>query len=377
MNSKYWAPKAILPGKREDDQAWIDIERDIYMFKNRLFYNQYVINFLTLGLLITLVVAHRDATLPGLSFWLLALLVSLVLLCRRREKAGPWQRVVLVVVVGGGLMLTGCNNTENPPQDELSPPGPPTIPIGPITPQSEFPVPTLPMSYASQANLLPDADILAMSVGITMIDRVIECPVDDHPEFPQDLSTGQALGTVGLGTFIEGKADRPTILTHNHYFLNFEKVDTITILGYQNSPFAAVEMTNEVRNGIRPLDPGTLIIELPDEYNYLVDGAKAAKIGNPNQVVVGQRVQQVFSNYDPNLHAPAGVIETEIRKAPFSFSDLARRGDVEVLELTNPNGKLIEGDSGGGVFWNGQVIANAYLSDAQTNLAATIPTQLR
>jgi hypothetical protein len=297
------------------------------------------------------------APVQGPGIWLLLPLVGLVLAWKGRKK-GPGRMVVLVVVVGMGMTLLGCGETQPPPNG----PTPPTLPNTPSPVSTDLVEPTPSISD-------PDRELLARTVEIQRWDNSVECP-SDHPNVPpEDITIGNPIGDSSLGTIIRnGRA----VLTHDHYDsigLNQDKIDFIRFINYQND---SIDVSLDEMNFPKGDGGGTRIFEFKTlSLTTELVGSKSAELGNPEELVVGQEVQQVYrGGYgNPFQVRHAKVIEVDKLLPP--------PANVLGFVIESPGSITKPGDSGGGVFLEGKLIGNTAQATAEEAQIAELPISLR
>jgi hypothetical protein len=215
--------------------------------------------------------------------------------------------------------------------------------------------------------VLANADILQQSGGSSAeIDpRILESTLQILV-YPQEGELRER----GFGTLIT-LADEPMILTHDHWDYLHE-LDKVQILNSGNKLLVELS-TSEFTNLIRYRDRGTLIFEAPD-----LPGLVPARISQTHHLSVGDRITVVHR-------------DSSGQKRPSFLSAQVHSVDtyngLPVIRFSSPDEEMIrQGDSGGGVWYQGQLVANTwgmYVQEqagflsagqtTQTSIAALVP----
>jgi hypothetical protein len=151
----------------------------------------------------------------------------------------------------------------------------------------------------------------------------------------------------GLGTAVNVSGEI-LIVTHNHWtFRNFlEKIQKAQIMNARNE--LLLELTRkEFLSMIRFSNPGTLILQAPTMFNIT-----PAAMEDFRQVKIGDIVIAVHQKAADT--SQLGLLKAEVRAIN------TYRG-CDVYSLVAKNGeKIVQGDSGGGIWLNGQLLANSW-----------------
>lgn len=300
---------------------------------------------------------------PWQGLWLVlpvALLLAAAYKSRKRPgRKGPWLLLLLAVMVTGmGVagVLVACGPPITPTPDPNPTPGPtlpgtPELPTQPPTPEPT-PVP------------VSDADLLKHSVRVGFY-KPWGCydPANGNPPATvcPDLH-----GDVGTGTLIT-LGSRPAVLTHNHYDEEKGGVPEGTTRVWLYSKADKSDLVDMSRDEIILLpakdpspDLGTLVFYLPqdngDVNRFLgrPDTLSPAVLGDPNAVAPGSEVQAVLRSGDRSL-----VWDMEVLPAwSGHFRDY--EGGAPYIRLHDEHEIVQEGDSGGGVFYGGNLVGNIW-----------------
>jgi hypothetical protein len=174
----------------------------------------------------------------------------------------------------------------------------------------------------------------------------------------------------GFGTLIT-LADEPMVLTHDHWDYLHE-LDKVQILNTENK--LLVELSaSEFTDLIRYSDRGTLIFAAPD-----LPGLVPARISQTYHLSAGDRITVVHR-------------DSSGQKRPSFLSAQVHSVDtyngLPVIRFISPDEEMIrQGDSGGGVWYQGELVANTwgmYVQEqagflsagqtTQTSIAALVP----
>ena len=151
----------------------------------------------------------------------------------------------------------------------------------------------------------------------------------------------------GLGTAVKVSGEF-LIVTHNHWtFRNFlEKIQKAQILDARNE--LLLELTREeFLSLIRFSNPGTLILQAPAGMNIT-----PAELGDFRQAQIGDLVTAVHQKTaDPS--------QLDLLLAEVHAISTYRGCDVYTLVAMNGE-EIVQGDSGGGIWLNGQLLANSW-----------------
>jgi hypothetical protein len=174
----------------------------------------------------------------------------------------------------------------------------------------------------------------------------------------------------GFGTLVT-LAGEPMVLTHDHWDYLHE-LDKVQILNSESKLLVELP-ANEFTNLIRYSDRGTLIFAAPG-----LPGLVPARISQAHHPSVGDRVTVVH-------RASNGQKEPSLLSAQLHSVDTYN--GLPVIRFISPDGAMIRpGDSGGGVWYQGELVANTwgmYVQEqagflsagqtTQTSIAALVP----
>jgi hypothetical protein len=166
-----------------------------------------------------------------------------------------------------------------------------------------------------------------------------------------DQSGANLIGGGGIGTIIGQK----TILTHNHWENEGPRLEEADVIRLYENSMAPSEISGQVRiayQGETTLISGSLNLNNPPLP--IASAADIAKIG-------------------PGAWLDVVYEESDILKMT-SFQVVSNQQFI--FTLNNSNGVINLGDSGGGIFHNGQLVANTWYIDpvAGTFTAHKIPS---
>jgi hypothetical protein len=236
----------------------------------------------------------------------------------------------------------------------------------------------------AQTSQLPGASIdsdrlFKASVKITMFPSLDSQEASNEGPQQPALPEGAFVKARGLGTLV--LAGREVfIITHNHWGDTLDKDPVIEVRAADNELLARLSAA-EFTALIRHQDPGTLVLKAPQNlartllYN-LGESASgeqlaAGKLGNNLHVQPGDIVQVARRTGEDRE-------EVEVIDARVLASEYYQ--DLPILTLQTLNGELLEhGDSGGGVWFDGELIGNMWARLPKDTLLdkvlAQIPTQ--
>ena len=190
-------------------------------------------------------------------------------------------------------------------------------------------------------------------------------------------------GQTGLGTLVVfGK--NTYLLTHDHW-RDLEGVVRVQVLTFEGD--LLVEVDGETfRRWVLFQDGGTLVLALPGVVGQL-QGGQPAELGPAEAVQPGDVVFVAHQDqYDPG----------RVEFLPARVVSLVEEAGLQALKLRILTGEpVVRGDSGGGVWLDGQLVGNNWKTDVlvvwglalltdgptperpqDTNLAAAVPAQL-
>lgn len=157
-----------------------------------------------------------------------------------------------------------------------------------------------------------------------------------------EFTGGTGLGTVAL-------IDQETvIITHDHWGL-LDNPQAIVELATANGELLHTINATEFSDLIRYRDGGTMILDLPDT---LARNFQPAVRGDADTVTRNDVLLMAYRQpaAGDNISVEAVVVSRQ-----------TRHGGLATLELTSPSGKIvITGNSGGGVWADGKLVANMW-----------------
>lgn len=148
----------------------------------------------------------------------------------------------------------------------------------------------------------------------------------------------------GIGTLIS-YAEEDLILTHNHWDF-FGDLGKVEILDAKDNLLAEIK-AKDLKDLVRYSDRGTLIFAAPPGIL-----ASPATLGSPQELSVGDIITVVHQATDSDV--PLDQLPAEIR----AIDDY---NGLPVFRFVPVDGQIIKpGDSGGGVWHEGQLIGNIW-----------------
>jgi hypothetical protein len=174
----------------------------------------------------------------------------------------------------------------------------------------------------------------------------------------------------GFGTLVT-LAGEPMVLTHDHWDYLHE-LDKVQILNSDNKLVVELSMS-EFTDLIRYRDRGTLIFAAPD-----LPGLVPARISQTHHLSVGDRIMVVHR--DSSGQKRPSFLSAQVHS-------IDTYNGLPVIRFSSPDEEMIrQGDSGGGVWYQGQLVANTwgmYVQEqagflsagqtTQTSIAALVP----
>lgn len=159
-------------------------------------------------------------------------------------------------------------------------------------------------------------------------------------------STGVALG-YGMGTLVQYQGEL-FMVSHNHWGVMLQDTNIVEIRDAQGKMIRQM-YASEFKNLIIYQDAGTMVLRAPDG---LADSLTPARLDGAIHLKKGDIVQVAHRNY-PNRD------KVEILDAV--VEDISVFMGEPVYTLRTPDGQTLHpGDSGGGVWHNGKLIANTW-----------------
>jgi hypothetical protein len=177
--------------------------------------------------------------------------------------------------------------------------------------------------------------------------------------------TGVALG-VGMGTLVEVQGES-FLVTHNHYGDLLQDMNIVELRDAEHRMIRPI-YAYELKSRIVYQDAGTLVLRAPDG---LADALTPASLDDDPRLEPGAMVQVVYQHHpDRDDVAVLDAVVEEIE---------AHKG-VPIYRLRAQNGQALHpGDSGGGVWFNGKLVANNWaveLADSVIDVSNNVqPTE--
>jgi hypothetical protein len=157
----------------------------------------------------------------------------------------------------------------------------------------------------------------------------------------------------GLGTLVRSQG-KILILTHNHWG---PVLDDLSLIEFRDARGNLLirTMGREINNLIRYQDEGTLVLAAPPALLDKIDPAAALTAGLATRAQKNAVVQIAYRLPDQRDRVALQEAVVELNgQCP---------GEIACLKLRSLDGQpLQKGDSGGGVFLNGALVANNWIS---------------
>jgi len=241
------------------------------------------------------------------------------------------------------------------PINQTDPSGrqPPTPPPPTPEPPGPEPVPTPPPPPPPVANTV----LLEQSVRIWICELVSPCDAREAHTYMQ-ICHG------GLGTIVN---TGDTVLTHNHWAAGsqtfWRNADSVVFINHRGERSERIRLRDIDRRFRR--NPGTLLLDLPPGVNL---NGTPATVGHPDTLSPGDWVQIVYHDEGADQ---MNVMMRRLRR-------LGRyRGEPTAIfknHSDNPSEFITHGDSGGGVFAQGRLVANTWwIQDPYILTTALVP----
>ncbi len=159
-------------------------------------------------------------------------------------------------------------------------------------------------------------------------------------------STGVALG-YGMGTLVQYQGEL-FVVTHNHWGDMLQDTNVVEIRNAQGKMIRPM-FASEFKSLIFYQDAGTMVLRAPDG---LADNLTPARLDGATHLKKGDIVQVAHRNY-PNRDK-VEILDAVIEEINVFMGE-------PVYTLRTPDGQTFHpGDSGGGVWHNGKLIANTW-----------------
>jgi hypothetical protein len=155
--------------------------------------------------------------------------------------------------------------------------------------------------------------------------------------------------TQGLGTLVSHNGQQ-LIVTHDHWHLLDGEIELVQFRNAQEELVAQVR-GEAFHNLIQYRDGGTMILSKPAE---MADAIDAVNWNDAQSLETGSLVQVIYRNRD----GQGGIASVEA-----TVETVLLESGVPALSLRSTNGHVIvPGDSGGGIWLNGQLIGNLWMT---------------
>ncbi len=262
---------------------------------------------------------------PALGIWLALLPLAVVQGGRKSRRQGVLLLCAALLAVG---TLAGCGGGSRPTAPICTPVSPP--------PQCDTPLPPA------------DTSLLAHTVTI-------------QPDYVSRGITED--GKHSLGTVI---GDGSKILTHNHYAMDLGSTRQLIITDHTKNH---IEIVQQKDLNLRPIDAGTMIIELTNVNLETAMNCRVAR-QSTSPVNLCDPIQVVY--YDDASYS-LNVFSTHI------VDGKAEEQGGPIVNYADPDFRINQGDSGGGVYKEGALAANMWFMlaidsfDQDGNLLCRVP----
>ncbi len=196
--------------------------------------------------------------------------------------------------------------------------------------------------------------ILGATVQITMVRQEVQDTVSESTsESVAALSRTLALTTAeGIGTLVtlEGEI---LLVTHNHWpqMAGSAKPDLVRFHDAQGELLLEIDGVDFYYNTLYR-DGGTLLMRVPDKLANKLE--PAGEVSDSQSLAPGDIVHVV--HHQPGTEMELGFMAAQV-------TAVSQDGLHSVVTLQSANGHSIEpGDSGGGIWFNGKLIGNMWMT---------------
>lgn len=154
----------------------------------------------------------------------------------------------------------------------------------------------------------------------------------------------QTYVALGLGTLLEYDGER-YILTHNHWPNSLVDVKRVELHSASGEPLVTLDRAAFLTL-VRYRDAGTLLLAAPQ-----LPGVSAAQLGDRNSLASGDKLRLAVR--DARNGSAITVIQARVER-------VGGKGNPGQLRLHGPKTAVAPGDSGGGVWHEGQLVGNLW-----------------
>ncbi len=212
--------------------------------------------------------------------------------------------------------------------------------------------------------------ITLISVSFKSIPLVVQSRPDQLKSNPDQIKHSSLLIVVesiqptgiklayGMGTLVNYQG-KTFLVTHNHWGDMLQDTNIIELRDSENRMIRTI-YGDEFKSLIVYKDAGTMLLHAPDG---LADAVIPGSLDSSIQLKADDTVQVAYrsqSNFDR-----LDVLDAEVKEGGFS-------GNVPIVTVRSLNGQLLQpGDSGGGVWHNGKLVANTWAVLATVPVAGT------
>lgn len=189
---------------------------------------------------------------------------------------------------------------------------------------------------------------------------------DEAPPIPRDEFRAIAkpethTASDGLATVLVNPNGEWIMLTHDHWTVLNGDLGTVEIRNSRNQIVAELELW-EFKRLIRHRNGGTMVLTAPDEIASRLDPEHRVSpgrfLGNHN-ITPGDQVNLVYRKRDGRGSLAVRQVEVE---------SVELKQGLPVVRLSSSAGlPVIGGDSGGGIWLDGQLVANTWTTIMVTN----------
>ena len=159
-----------------------------------------------------------------------------------------------------------------------------------------------------------------------------------------------------VGTLVQYQGEM-YVLTHNHFSYLLDDMNTVALRDADNRTIRLV-FGSEFKSWIVYQDPGTMVLRAPD---FLVDVLTPAQL----------EIQPHLGDFVQLAHR-GGPNQDKIEILTAVIEEINTYENTSVYILRSQNGQYIEpGDSGGGVWFNGALIANNWAIILKSSITST------
>lgn len=182
------------------------------------------------------------------------------------------------------------------------------------------------------------------------VDEALSIPPDEYQTIAWP---GSYVVAEGLGTLVN-KGGELLIITHDHWSVLNGNLGIVRIRNGHNQILAELRLW-QFKRLIKHRDGGTMVLSAPEEIAAKFDPDQLKSLGHSNlHVVAGDQVSLVYRQRDGQAGFAAMQAKVE---------SIGRMQGLPVLKLSTPEGlPVIPGDSGGGIWLDGELVANTWVT---------------